>query len=200
MKASIATGLICFALGWILCRQWPSPPAGPSRDSIRIDNLQQQLGAAEARGDSVNAVNQVLKTRLAARGDSIVKAIQDRPRPAPPPPDTSAIAVEYWKARTRCAEALLDLSNAAHKIVEDSLANGWQSQIVETGRLTSLVGQVRDSLEDLKIEVGLKDQALAKADRACEIGTANFGVTTAGRPALTFGVSCRPLKLAKKVL
>lgn len=180
----------------------PGGPAPQSADSLDVANVRLLLHRARVRSAAFSAANDSLRVRLVARGDSVRRVVtvwRDSVRVVPPPPDSAVNALNYWRARSKAAEVLLDLTVSADSIVQDSLARGWANERAETGRLRALIAATEDSLARVEVRVGQLTRDLAKANRPCRLGDAGGGWDPlTGKPALVLGGSCNLWKLAKR--
>lgn len=177
-----------------------SVPTGPSRDSLEVAAWRQWLGRERARSQAVSDSNRALGARLLVRADSTRKAVrQEQKHAQPAPPDSAVTALDYWQARAKAAEVLLDLTVAADSIVQDSLGRALTRQIAETARLAQVVAAVQDSLGKVEIRFGQLSRQLAKARRPCTVGDVAGGWDPLhGGAALVVGASCNVWRLVRR--
>jgi hypothetical protein len=179
----------------------PGGPASPSADSLDVANARLLLHRARLRSAAFSAVNDSLRVRLGARGDSVRRVVtvwRDSVRLVPPAPDSAVNAVNYWRARSKAAEVLLDLTVTADSILQDSLVRGWENERAETGRLRALLASTEDSLGRIEVQVGQLARDLAKARRPCRVGDVAGGWDPiGGGGAVVVGASCNVWRLVR---
>lgn len=172
---------------------------GPSRDSANAEAFRSLLIRERARSRAASDANRALGARMILRGDSVRAVVRiEQKRTPPPPPDSSVTALDYWKARSKAAEVLLDLTVTADSIVQDSLGRALTSQLNETARLRALLQQAGDTIGRLAVRVAKLERS---ARQPCRLGDVAGGWDPLhGGAALVLGGSCNVWRLVQSAL